>query len=243
MINAEPWQVPCPNRLPPFGRLMAYRRRRVHVLRRASQSVVLGTALHAARGCRYLVTTPSLSEMRKARSEQSDPSIRRGVVHLDGDRSKVLLKMPVAALGACWKRITHCKLTDEPMRGIEIWVHSQTDNALAFDLADILRAIGPQAEQSIWKIEGLECFGDAAEFLHDISDNGRVIGGKKLIRLADQVYQTIDGHISGYRSDNDKHPWIIIRAVDGSSFDVECGDATVLDRLRQHFNTVTDLPS
>ena len=129
------------------------------------------------------------------------------------------------------------------MRGIEIWVHSQTDNALAFDLVDILRAIGPQAEQSIWKIEGLECFGDAAELLHDISDNGRTIDGKKLVRLADQVYQTIDGYISGYRNDTDEQPWIIVRAVDGTSFDVECADPVVLDRLRQRFNTVTDLPS
>jgi len=129
------------------------------------------------------------------------------------------------------------------MRGIMIRDHSQTDNALAFDVVDILRAIGPQAEQSIWKIDGLECFGDAAENLHAISDNGDTVDGEKLICLTSRVSQTIDGEILGYRGDTDEQPWIIVRAVDGTSFDVECADPVVLDRLRQRFNTVTDLPS
>lgn len=129
------------------------------------------------------------------------------------------------------------------MRGIMIRDISPTENALAFDLIDILRAIGPQAERSIWKFEGLECLGDAADHLHAVSDNASVIDGKDLVRLASQIYQSIDGDFLGYRNDHDKHPWIVIRAVDGTSFDVECDEDAVLGRLRKRFNAVTDIPS
>ena len=129
------------------------------------------------------------------------------------------------------------------MMGITILDTDSSGRFLAFDLKDILRAIGPCANLLRWRLIHIECVGERADEFHNLSDSGELVSGRRLIELSSQITQTIDGEVWGYRGEvkeRDK-PWLIIRAVDSSSFDVECDDLSLLERVKRHFKKVVDI--
>jgi hypothetical protein len=128
------------------------------------------------------------------------------------------------------------------MQGIEIKDSTLGSNFLSFDLREILAAIGNSALASSWRCQYVECTGDNAEVLHRISDEGRVISGVELVQIVSGIHQTIDGKFQAYR-DKANNPWLIIRAVDSTSFDVLSSDSKTLEKMRRNFRDVTDLPS
>ncbi|MCI0459896.1 MAG: hypothetical protein L0Z62_23340 [Gemmataceae bacterium] len=64
---------------------------------------------------------------------------------------------------------------------------------LEFDLIDLLRLAEPEVRASTWRCRCVECEGERADELHQVSDSGAVITGDELLRLAAGVYQTIEG--------------------------------------------------
>ncbi len=114
------------------------------------------------------------------------------------------------------------------------------DGILAFDLIDILAVLGAEAIAAQWQISGVECFGEAAEQLHQYSDAELALSGEELLNLAAKVTQVIEGTFAGYRL-GDSSPWIIIDAVDGSAYDIQTSEEQILHQLRQKFRAVSDL--
>lgn len=110
---------------------------------------------------------------------------------------------------------------------------------LAFDLIDVLCAIGVEAERSSWTASGVESIGPASEELHELSDRSARVSGRKLLELASRLDQTIDGVFAAYRPDA-TDPWVTVRAVDSSFFHVETPDNAVLSALRGQFHDVQD---
>lgn len=127
------------------------------------------------------------------------------------------------------------------MRGVTITDRTE-DNFLAINLVDILHQIGSSIEETEWEISALECFGTAADKLHQIADRKARVPGKILWQLAENLTQVIEGVFIGYRNDH-LNPWIVIEAVDSSAYDVQSDSEDVLKRMRQHFKQVADLPS
>src|SRR5947209_2514816 len=129
------------------------------------------------------------------------------------------------------------------MRGVTITDSTQDGLFLATDLIDILRLLGAQALEAEWEITGVECVGAAAaDELHQLGEaKGKVPGGT-LLKLAAEIIQVVDGTFTGYRH-GETHPWVVIRAVDSSAYDVESDDEAVLARMRQQFQNVAELPS
>jgi len=125
------------------------------------------------------------------------------------------------------------------MKGITI--SDSANNLLTFDLIDILNLVGDKAIISTWALSGVEAIGKSAKELHHISDIHLIISGSLLCEIASNIQQTIDGCFMGY-IDRKASPWIIIRAVDSSAFDVETDDTTTLNKIRKHFREVDDLP-
>jgi hypothetical protein len=126
------------------------------------------------------------------------------------------------------------------MHGITISDSTDGQRLLTVDLIDILRLLGPSATDSEWRISGVECAGGpAGEDLHGLADQPARVPGEKLLSLATGVTQVIDGVFAGYR-DGEEQPWIIIRAVDSSAFDVQSEDAEALARMKRHFRNVTE---
>jgi hypothetical protein len=128
------------------------------------------------------------------------------------------------------------------MRGLTITESTQDGRFLSTDLIDILRLLGSHGVNAEWEIAGVECVGAAAaDELHRLGEaRGRVPGGT-LLKLAAEVTQVIDGVFAGYRS-GETHPWVVIRAVDSSAYDVESDDEAVLARIRQDFPHAAELP-
>jgi len=127
------------------------------------------------------------------------------------------------------------------MHGVTILDHTD-DNFLAVNLIDILYLLGISAKESEWDISGLECLGLTADELHQIADNRLRISGTALLKLAAQLTQVINGVFVGYQKGT-QEPWIIVRAVDSSAYDVESSREGVLESMRQNFQEVVDIPS
>lgn len=128
------------------------------------------------------------------------------------------------------------------MKGVVILDRDPRSGALGFDVRDILSLLGNDAERSTWMVRDVECLGgDAASTLHRASDAGEVLTGHRLLELARDVEQIVDGTFAG-RLPNEEADWIIIRAVDSTAFDVQTDRADVLDRIKATFARVEDLP-
>jgi hypothetical protein len=79
-----------------------------------------------------------------------------------------------------------------------------------------------------------------AECLHANSDRGAALPGDDLLALAAGI-QVIDGEFEARRPDATE-PWVVLRAVDGSSWDVVSDDLGVLDDYRRSFPDAAPLP-
>jgi hypothetical protein len=127
---------------------------------------------------------------------------------------------------------------------------------LAFDLADILEALGQRALDTVWTVnsvvdparamvERIMATGTGADELERLEDTDSRIAGTELLAIADATDQVIWGEFRGFRSAEDAQPWIVVTAFDSSWFDVSTADEDALQRLRRRFKDVSDveLPS
>jgi hypothetical protein len=128
------------------------------------------------------------------------------------------------------------------MRGITILDRDER-GAVAVELRELLQLVGPAASESDWELKDVECVGgSAAVDCHRLSNSGQRISGDQLIRLAAEVDQFIDGQFEAYRKNATK-PWLIIRAVDSSAYDVESEDPRLLQRIQEAFRNVAEIPT
>jgi len=116
-------------------------------------------------------------------------------------------------------------------------------NVLAFDLRDVLAALGPQADRAIWRVgraagEFMVTGGDAADELESLAESGAPLRGKRLRQISRHVQQTIFGEFMGYENASSADPWIIVIAYDSTWFEVQSRDEAALDRLNAAFKDV-----
>jgi hypothetical protein len=127
------------------------------------------------------------------------------------------------------------------MLGVTI-TDRDANGVLTLDLRDILRLIGPEAETAEWQVSEVEALdGKAAQELEDLSDRDLKVPGHVLLRLSNDVGQIINGCFEAYRKEA-REPWIVIRVVDSSAFDVETDSETLIEQIRRQFNNVADIP-
>ena len=131
------------------------------------------------------------------------------------------------------------------MKSVTISDTEPSRNILAFDLKEILRAIGPVVESLQWRLAGIDCTGEGSDELHELCDSDALVSGAHLVALSERILQTINGEFLGFRADAPDHatPWLIIRAVDSTAFDVDCDDPAVLSAVRRRFVDVRDMPA
>lgn len=114
-------------------------------------------------------------------------------------------------------------------------------NILTVDLEKILGLFAQAAESSQWQVSDVEAIGEAAAGeLHELSNENAIVPGSRLMRLASEINQIIDGKFSGYRP-GESEPWIVISAVDSSFFEVFTDVVSVLNQIRERFNDVEDV--
>lgn len=124
------------------------------------------------------------------------------------------------------------------MAGIRI--HDLTDeHALAFDLADLLDALGKQAELSAWKCSVGECISQdgARADLEDAYSSAVGLSGPEIFALASETLQVADGIFEGFRP-GERQPWIRLEAIDSTYWEVFAASAADLAALRHRFREV-----
>jgi hypothetical protein len=137
-------------------------------------------------------------------------------------------------------------------------IHDRRDACLAFDLKDVLRALGRHLEQWIWCITELDCIGSRTEAVTQQVKAARGRGvwmhSAEMMKLAGDMDQTIDGEIIAFPKDIDRHSIearelnvsafpgsraeLAIRAVDSSFFEVYTKDPEIAHLLRRQFKDI-----
>jgi hypothetical protein len=112
---------------------------------------------------------------------------------------------------------------------------------LAFDLRDILTALGPRVGKSQWRCDVEECISiEGIEYLEEKYNVSTPIPGKTLIELANITRRMIDGTFQAFDSNADL-PWVIIEAIDSSYWEVRTDDQAALESLRKKFHDIEPL--
>lgn len=108
------------------------------------------------------------------------------------------------------------------------------------DLIDILEVIGERGKKASWNISGVECIGKSSDILHNYSDKKEQISGEELYQVCSDNLQVIDGEFKVFEQ-NESSFWILVRALDGTEFDIETDDLELLKNLRSELKGVKDL--
>jgi hypothetical protein len=69
---------------------------------------------------------------------------------------------------------------------------------------------------------------------------GELVDGAELLAATERLQQVIDGRFEGLENQNT--PWVVVRAVDSSWWEVLSNDQAVLDSVRGRFKVVENLP-
>jgi hypothetical protein len=128
------------------------------------------------------------------------------------------------------------------MRGIKIRDMVESGQYLAVDLRHVLDALGERAIRSSWKACGVWATGKKAGVaakLEKLADGKTLTTGMELSRIANNLVQVIDGEFQAFESGNTV-PWVVIRAVDSSCYEIFSSENDVLDKVRNSFCEVSD---
>ena len=129
------------------------------------------------------------------------------------------------------------------MQGIKIKDLVSNSHVLAVDLRHVLDLLGERAMHSSWLASDVwatdKDAGEAAQELEKLADGRTYIPGDHLCRVAHKLRQVIDGEFAAFNKGDDS-PWIIIRAVDSSFYEVFSPETDVLRTVREAFQQVSD---
>jgi hypothetical protein len=128
------------------------------------------------------------------------------------------------------------------VRVVTLRIFDLENRALAFDLRDLLRLLAPLSLQAHWKVSSFEdefeATGEGAVRLEELADNGGSITGDELLALAESTWQVICGEFVGVLPGGPDKPWITIRAVDSTFYEIITSEEETAVTLKMQFNDV-----
>lgn len=135
-------------------------------------------------------------------------------------------------------------MTASNMRGIQIKdaAPSARGVRLVFDLKDILAIISDFVPSHRWRCQDVVYTGTVEGEFTMVRLPPREFSGYEFSSFASAISQTIDGTFEALENDSET-PWLIIRAVDSSWFEVWSLYGEVLERIKRHFASVRDIPA
>jgi hypothetical protein len=127
------------------------------------------------------------------------------------------------------------------MAGIRIHDRSE-EHVLAFDLEDLLGALGEDAERSEWRCSIGECIpkDGARPDLEDAYGSGIRLPGSQLLALASETLQIVDGVFEAFRP-GERRLWLKLEAIDTTYWEVFAAEAADLAAFRRRFTEVEDI--
>lgn len=114
---------------------------------------------------------------------------------------------------------------------------------LEFDLAQVLAALGDRVAASSWRARELSYVSQNDAEIEPLERlrAGALVSGADLLDSLPRLIQVIDGEFEGFELDGEP-PWVVVRAVDSSWWEVHAERPEVLAAVRAWFHSVEDLP-
>jgi hypothetical protein len=126
-----------------------------------------------------------------------------------------------------------------------IRIHDKAKDVLAFDLSEVLAALGPRGLNAYWTVGGVsaddgnfDATGDGAGALEGLAKSGERIIGMRLAKIAKAVRQVIWGEFKDYRDKLSDTPTVVVVAFDSSWWEVRSDEKTLLERVAKAFEDV-----
>jgi hypothetical protein len=132
------------------------------------------------------------------------------------------------------------------MQGVTIGAKLQLNSGekrLKGDLEEILSVIGERVLTSRWRCWDLDFILKNDGDWYSNKDKKMKLSGEELVKFAESVGQTIDGRFEARSEGATKHPWLLIVAFDSSWYEVWSSKSWVIERVKEHFKDVTDIPN
>lgn len=112
------------------------------------------------------------------------------------------------------------------------------DGYLDFDFEKILSVLGKTAKECSWTIATVDTPDDnARRRFDDLLERGKPVASGVLLDAIRECYQLVEATFECRRA-VDAEPWVTVRVVDGSEFDIETADGEVVDRAIHAFREV-----
>ncbi len=122
---------------------------------------------------------------------------------------------------------------------ITILCQDPTTQVLEAQLSDLLELSGQRGRSAEWRVSGVEATGPEAPRLHGTTDSGGVLDGDSLFAIARGVDQVIDGRFVAH-DPGEPQPWLVLRAVDSTSWDVASMDAALMSAVRSRYPRIIE---
>lgn len=128
-----------------------------------------------------------------------------------------------------------------------IRIYDLKDNVLAVHLPQLIEIMGPLALESNWKIypvkapdgnEWFEVFGPESPVLESKLHENQPIKGSVLYEISRKTKQIIWGEFKASISGDFEHPWVTIRAIDSTFYEVETSDQGILSAIMNVYRDI-----
>lgn len=126
-------------------------------------------------------------------------------------------------------------------------IHDSHNMFLTVELQGLLEQLAPRSLECVWRIstvrssktggEWFEATGPASERLDAMAHANAVIDGMALSKLGREIRQVIWGEFTGM-SPSSTDPWIVIRAIDSSFYEVTTQDEEVIAMIAARYKDV-----
>ncbi|MFK3963376.1 hypothetical protein ACI2KT_07290 [Ensifer adhaerens] len=121
-------------------------------------------------------------------------------------------------------------------------IYGPPEAALPFDLRDILQRLATRSLRASWRVSAVgagyqwfDATGPGGDVLESWAQSGSMIEGRHLAAAAQDVLQIIWGEFTGFLPGTPNSPWIVIRAIDSTFYEITTDDETVLQRVETGF--------
>lgn len=113
--------------------------------------------------------------------------------------------------------------------------------SLSFDLRDLLETIGEDATKSLWRAPGVNYVSSDEREIPVMESLGRgeEVQGDDLRGGISRLLQVVDGDFEAFL-DNEESPWLILRAVDSSWWEIVCYREVVRNAVKRRFDLVEE---
>lgn len=127
-------------------------------------------------------------------------------------------------------------------------VYDLKDHVLALDLKDLLQLLAPRSLEARWLVstvksfkpghEWFEATGEGGERLEGLAQDDGQLSGSDLASIAEKTQQIIWGEFIGSAPTQSDKPWVIIRAVDSTFYEIDTDDEAVLNKISSTYKDV-----